>query len=212
MAEPVDYVAWHRAYDDPASGLSWRLRTVQGWLRQALDERPGPVTLISVCAGEGRDVLGVLSEREDHGRVSATLLEADPRIVHTARSTAADAGLTTAEVRRADAGHTDAYRGLAPADVVLLVGIFGNVSTEDIRRTVAWSPHLCAPGALLLWSRGRDRGDLNPQIRRWFAAAGFLERDYQELDRDELPAAGAMTYTGGVPITPIEGRLFEFLP
>ena len=42
MAELRDYIAWHRAYDDPESGLSWRLQTVQDWLRRALDEGEGP--------------------------------------------------------------------------------------------------------------------------------------------------------------------------
>lgn len=217
MAELRDYVAWHRAYDDPDSGLSWRLRTVQDWLRRALDESEtsepplSPRSIVSVCAGEGRDVIGVLSEREDVDRLSATLVELDPQIAGAARSAAAAAGLARVEVRQTDAGHTDAYAGLPPADVVLLVGIFGNISTDDIRRTIAWSPQLCAPGATLLWSRGRDRGDLNPQIRAWFRDAGFAELEYAELDRHSRPALGAVRYLGDFVADPVDGRLFTFV-
>ena len=31
---------------------------------------------------------------------------------------------------------TDAYTGAVPADLVLLVGIFGNITPADIQRTV----------------------------------------------------------------------------
>ncbi len=55
-----DCEQWHRRYDDPASDLSWRLRTVQGYVRQALDGYPGPVRVLSCCSGDGRDLLGVL--------------------------------------------------------------------------------------------------------------------------------------------------------
>ena len=41
-----DWVAWHAAYDDPASPLSTRLRAVRVHLSDALDAAPpGPVAL-----------------------------------------------------------------------------------------------------------------------------------------------------------------------
>ena len=36
--EDSHWVRWHKAYEDPASGLSQRLRTVQSLVRAALDE------------------------------------------------------------------------------------------------------------------------------------------------------------------------------
>lgn len=74
-----DYEAWLQNYDDPTSGVSWRLKVVQGAIVAALDARQGPVRIISVCAGDGRDIIGVLAERGDRNRMSVTLLE-----VHTA--------------------------------------------------------------------------------------------------------------------------------
>jgi len=69
-----DYLKWHDAYDDPNSDLSWRLRQAQTYIRQALDHLPGPVTVLSRCAGDGRDVLQVLADRDDFSRVRTTLM------------------------------------------------------------------------------------------------------------------------------------------
>jgi len=49
----------------------------------------GPVRIISACAGDGRDIIGVLTGREDWNRVSATLLEIHPAVADRARTSAA---------------------------------------------------------------------------------------------------------------------------
>ena len=60
-----DYQAWHDQYDDPNSALAERLRIVQLRLGELLTARPaGPVRLISMCAGQGRDVFGVILTRQ----------------------------------------------------------------------------------------------------------------------------------------------------
>ena len=69
MSDLRDYEDWHRAYDDPNSDLSWRLLRVQEYIRQALDDHRGSVQALSACSGDGRDILGVLSERDDADRV-----------------------------------------------------------------------------------------------------------------------------------------------
>ena len=211
MAELRDYDAWHRQYDDPDSGLSWRLRMVQTWIRRALDERAGPFRIVSVCAGDGRDLLGVLAERDDADRVSANLIEIDDAIASRAEETARRIGVGGVRVRRRDAGRSDAYADLEAADLVLLVGIFGNISAADIARTVAWSPALCAPEATLVWSRGRDDVDLNPQIRSWFIEAGFSEIEYAERDSGSRPALGAMRFDRSRQPIVSGRRLFTFI-
>ena len=209
MAGIRDYVSWHDGYDDPGSGQAWRLRTVQGLLAGELDRRPGPVRVLSVCAGDGRDVLEVLAGRGDAARVTATLLEIHPELVEHARALAARTDATV-EVRAVDAGTTDAYAGAAPADLVLLVGIFGNISDDDVRTTVTAAPQLCRPGATLLWSRGREREDLGPQVRRWFVEAGFTELGYATHDAGDWPALGSVRYDGPPrPLVPAQ-HLFTF--
>ena len=211
MAGLRDYDDWHREYDDPGSDLSWRLDRVRAHLGDALDRRPGSVRILSACAGDGRDVIGVLAGRSDADRVRAVLVELHPEIADRAREAAAADGLTGVEVRTADAGTTDAYVEAVPADIVLLVGIFGNISDDDLWRTIEVAPQLCAPGATLIWSRGRDEGDLNAEVRARFAAAGFRELAYETLDRDGMPALGVVRYAGP-PVDLVPGRpLFTFI-
>jgi hypothetical protein len=132
VADLQDYEEWHAGYDDPASGLPWRLARVQAHLDEALDQRPGVVRLLSACAGDGRDVIGVLSRRPDAARVTAVLIELHPGLAQRARDAAVSAGLSGLLVRTGDAGSSDAYAGAVPADIVVLVGILGNISDDDL--------------------------------------------------------------------------------
>jgi hypothetical protein len=171
-----DWLAWHAPYDDPASPLSARLRLVQGHLRSQLDRLPaGGIQLISMCAGQGRDVIGVLAEHPRRGEVRARLVELDPRNVEIARQAVAAAGLEGVEVTAADAGMTDAYLGAVPAQVVLACGVFGNITDDDISRTVTALPTLCAADATVIWTRHRRPPDLTAAIRGWFRAAGYVQ-------------------------------------
>lgn len=175
-----DYVRWHDAYDDPESSLSKRLAHVQRAIAAFLDETPGPVRVLSVCAGQGHDVLGVLEGRpDDRGRVSGTLVELDPTNAEIARAWIARLGVRLDVVER-DAGVTDSYRGLVPADLVLLSGIMGNITASDIERLIHTARQFCAPGATAIWTRGAQEPDLGPDIRRWFAEAGFAEVSCEE--------------------------------
>ena len=99
-----DWVEWHRDYDDPGSLLSRRGELVQGHLRTELGRAPaGDVRLISLCAGQGRDVIGVLAGHPRRNDVRARLVELDERNVALARQAAQAAGLGGVEVPRADA-------------------------------------------------------------------------------------------------------------
>ena len=172
-----DWVAWHAAYDDPASSLSTRLRLVRGHLSEALDRAPpGPVRLVSLCAGQGLDVLGVLPGTRAGREVSAVLVEFDPQNAALARRGCRAGGAgrrwrCARRTRRQGANYADAV----PANVLLLCGIFGNVSDADIQRTAQAAPALCAPGATVIWTRHRRPPDLTPRIRAWFQASGFDE-------------------------------------
>jgi hypothetical protein len=87
-----DYLKWHDAYDDPDSDLSWRLSQARAHIRRGLDQVEGPVTVLSLCAGDGRDVLPVLAERGDSSDVRTTLIELHPIVAQRARNFATAAG------------------------------------------------------------------------------------------------------------------------
>jgi hypothetical protein len=204
-----DWVAWHRDYGDPASGLSARLRCVQRHLSRALDEvAAGPVRLVSLCAGQGHDVIGVLPGHRRRADVSAMLVEADPHNAELARRRATAAGLDQVEVRQTDASWPSAYADTLPADVLLLCGIFGNVSDADIERTAAAAPTLCAAGASVIWTRHRKAPDLTPRIRAWFTAAGFDEIAFEAVDTTMAVGAGRLGNAAGAG--PPAGPLFTF--
>jgi len=172
-----DYLAWHDDYDRPGSNLHLRLLVVQDLIAATLDEaRPGPVRFVSMCAGQGRDVLTVARRHRRGDDLVGRLVELDPDNVAAARATITGARLAGIEVVEGDAGHSDAYVGAAPADLVLACGIFGNVSDADIRATVDFLPALCAPGATVIWTRGQREDDLVHTIQDWFTAAGFEAR------------------------------------
>lgn len=174
----TDWSAWHEAYARPGSGLGSRLDVVRTQIERRLDATsPDAVRVVSACAGDGRDLLGVLAGRADADRVTALLVEYDPELSARA-SHAAQALSAQVDVRQADAAQSDVYAGAVPADLVLLCGIFGNVSDADVRATVEAAPQLCARGADVIWTRHRRDPDLTPSIRRWFAAAGFDELDF----------------------------------
>jgi hypothetical protein len=187
-----DWVEWHQAYEDPASELSARLRSVRRHLAQAIDQvAAGPVRLVSLCAGQGHDVIGVLQHHPRRDEVSAVLIEADPRNAELGRSRAVAAGLARVEVREADASRPECFADALPADVLVLCGIFGNVSDGDIERTAAAAPALCAAGATVIWTRHRRPPDITPRIRAWFVGAGFDEVAFDALDTGALGAVGA---------------------
>ncbi len=207
----TDWAAWHAEYADPESALSWRLRAVQEHISSWLDATaPGPVAVLSICAGDGRDLLGVLTRRTDSARVRATLVEADAGLVGRAAEVAREGGLPGITVRQADASRTDAYLDAAPADLVLLCGVLGNISDGDAARTVAALPQLCAAGATVLWTRHRRAPDLTPAIRRWFAGAGFDELSFT-APNEVMWSLGENRFAGKPQPLVAGQRLFTFV-
>jgi Putative methyltransferase len=204
-----DWLAWHDAYDRPDSELARRLAAVQERVRAVLDRSPpGPLRVISLCAGQGRDLVEVLADHPRRDDVTALLVELDPRNVAYARAAAGRAGLDKVEVRETDAARIDEYAELVPADLVLLCGIFGNVSTDDIARTVAYAPQLTATGGTVVWTRHRDDPDLVPRICDWFAEAGFAE--VWVSAKEDGYGVGVHRHTGTSPPLEVGARLFTF--
>jgi hypothetical protein len=123
-------------------------------------------------------VIDVLAGHPRRADVTAHLVELDAQLVDDARRSAAAAGLDGVVVSQGDAALTSAYAPAVPADVVLVCGVFGNISDDDIAQTVEELPHLCADVATVLWTRHRRSPDLTPSIRAWFEAAGFAELSF----------------------------------
>jgi hypothetical protein len=205
----MDWLDWHRDYADPRSALIQRLRVIQGHVGAWLDERPeARLTVVSMCAGQGHDLLEVLAARQDAERVRATLVEFDGRNVAAARERAAPFDGVT--VVQGDAGDPAVYHGAVPADLVLMAGVLGNISDDDVRTTVAMLPQLCAADATVIWTRTRREPDLTASVRDWLADEGFVERAFTAPD-GVLFTVGVHRFTRRPRKLTRTSRFFRFL-
>ncbi len=187
---PSHWAAWHEPYDVPGSYLARRLDEVQRQVALVLDTcAPGPISILSICAGQGRDVIGVLATHPRSRDAHARLVELDESNAAYARDLAASHRLDNVEVVVADASTTDAYEGAVPASLVMVCGVFGNISERDIARTVSYLPALLEPGARVIWTRHRREPDLTPSLGATFELVGFVEETYCAPD-DVLFAVG----------------------
>jgi hypothetical protein len=169
---PVDWADWHRAYDDAASPLGRRLKIVRAHIADALAAAPpGPIQAISICAGQGADLLGVLADHPRAGDVRARLVELDPRNAAVARERAP----ATVEVVTGDAAPLAAYAGAAPAGLVLVCGVLGRIPDHELPTLIGLLPQLTATGGRVIWTRHRRPPDRTPRIRRLLRRAAFEE-------------------------------------
>src|SRR5688572_14675044 len=92
-----------------------RLAAVQEHLAQRLDDAPGPVRIISLCAGDGRDVIGTLGRRPRRENVQAWLVELNRQSTIEGRRHAMQAGAADQVVFvNGDATSYATYQGIPP--------------------------------------------------------------------------------------------------
>lgn len=171
-----DWVKWHHAYDEPGSSLARRL----GVVRQRIDEALTMVgcdssRVLSLCSGDGRDLIPVLARLPSDRTPLAILVEKTEGLAEAAKARALSAGLSRVSIVLGDAGDPAVFIDHLPVNLLLLCGIFGNISTEDIKTTIASVPSLLAPGGFVIWTRGNQEPDLRERIRQWFVEAGLDE-------------------------------------
>jgi hypothetical protein len=204
--------AWHQAYDDPTSSQSRRLVHVRAAIGAALDESPpGRIRLLSVCAGDGRDLLGVLERHGRAGDVSGVLVDQDEGLVAAGRAGVATRGLTGVRFEVGDAGNGRWYAEARPAQVVVACGVFGNVSEGDLRRTVRTLASVVATGGSVVWTRHRRPPDQTPAIRRWFDEDGFEEVTFEAVAGSLATVARHRRRDGGPLPADVPPRVFAFV-
>jgi hypothetical protein len=143
--------------------------------------------------------------------VSALLVELDPALGAFARARAASQGVADRiRVVEGDASQCGLYAGDVPADIVVVCGVFGNISAADITRTIHAMRGFCAPGGHVVWTRHRRPPDWTPTVRADFAAAGFTELDYVAPEGTVLAVGHHRLDGATAPFDPGQ-RLFEFV-
>ncbi|HJQ80987.1 MAG TPA: class I SAM-dependent methyltransferase [Lacipirellulaceae bacterium] len=189
-----------------------RLLAVQEHLRGILKDSPaGPLRLISVCAGDGRDVIGTVRAHERRGDVSAWLVELDRQSVAAGIQEASIAGLECAvNFINADATEYGTYLGVAPADIVLACGVWGHVPAHERESLARALAALCKPRGTVTWTRGVSSGlaRLN-EIAVLFARSDW-ENVRTTITADKKWAVATYCYAGPLVELPEMGRIFNF--
>ena len=195
----TDWRQWHEQYDGDLQG---RLLAVQDVIGSWLDAAPeGTLRITSACAGDGRDLAGVVPGHRRAGDVEAVLVELDADLADTAS--------VSFPTIQGDAGELSTYLGLPPADLLLLCGIFGNISDDDVRQTIAHASRLCAWGATVVWTRHRRSPDLTDSIRAWFLDEGWAAQSFLSAGPDSWSVGVARLTVDPLPFeAPL--RLFTF--
>jgi hypothetical protein len=209
-----DWHAWYADYDDPASSLSRRLAEVRRRLGEVLAEGAGPVRLLSLCSGDGRDTVPVVAA--GRRRVDTCLVELDPDLAERARLAAHHEGLAF-DVRTGDAGLSATWTDRLPVDVLLLSGVLGNVTDDDAETTVAAAASMLSVGGTVVWTRSNrfrtppthEYDDPAVWLRDRFEAHGFETSVLVRPDGEgwRVGVSRLMAPSGA----PLPERLFSFV-
>ncbi|MFL5844485.1 MAG: SAM-dependent methyltransferase [Solirubrobacteraceae bacterium] len=203
----TDLLAWHTAFDDARSPLGHRLAVVQSQLRQALcARRPGPIRLLSIHAGRGHDVIGVLADHPRAAEIHAVLLEPDGRHCAEMRTVVEHEGLDNVEIVEGNAWGPASRAGAEAADILLAGGLFGSVPHRQLPPVISGLPEACTIGADVIWSRQRRAPDAAPLIQACLANHGFAE---VACETTGLFTVGTHRLAGGPPS--LEDELATYL-
>lgn len=201
---------WHKPYGDPSSPLSRRRVVVQDLLTEALAELGSkPLKLVSLCAGTGADVVNILAGRADR-EIRGVLVEMDADLAGTARRSLQEAGISGVDVVQGDAADPSHYEALVPADILMLCGVFGNISDSDVFNTLDHLPQLVATDGVVIWTRTRRVPDLTPAIRRHLATLSFVELDFVAPSDVEFTVGMHRFESQPRPLA-LDGPLFTFV-
>lgn len=211
MSESKDWKKWHTLYNDSDSGLAKRLRLVQESISVSLpDTIEDRFQIIDICSGDGRDLLDALIHYPARAQVYSYLVELDERLAEKSEHTASEVSLQNVTVINGDASLLSTYEDIPRADLILLCGVFGNISDDDIQNTIEALPQLCKQGTKVIWTRHLRQAEAVPVIRSLFITNGFSEVDFKTTEDQSYVVA---TYEFQESPAQLEGntRLFTFI-
>jgi len=216
MTEISHDARWARWHDQYAKlpGLIARLSLVRQHLSKCLDLLPsGGIRVVSVCAGDGRDIIAVLSRHIRSQDVSGWLVENDPRVVESGLQEIEKAGLGHGlNYILDDASRSSTYSKIAPTDVVLVAGVFGNLRGVEALKLIERLPSLCKPEAFVVWTRHCTLNDGEAQLA--MMSQRFAGNEFESFNYELTPTADFVVathqYKGGPKTLIKDEKWFEF--
>jgi hypothetical protein len=209
---PKDWLEWHDLYNTQPK-LQQRLQIVREYISYSLNASPpGKIRIVSVCAGDGRDLLGTLAHHPRAKDVQARLIELNPHLVERGRATAQLLGLTKQiEYLHADATISSNYVGAVPADIVIVCGVFGNLANEvELQRLLKNLSFLSKKGTFVIWTRGHSHGiPYSEIVRKYMRESEFEEVDFRLTATGDM-GVGIHRYIGENATKPKQEQLFVF--
>ncbi|OUL20991.1 SAM-dependent methyltransferase [Nostoc sp. T09] len=209
---PKDWFEWHDLYNTEPK-LQQRLEIVREYITYSLDASPaGRIRVVSVCAGDGRDLLGTLANHPRSQDVYARLVELNPNLVERGKATIESLGLAKQiEFINGDATISANYVGAVPADIVIVCGVFGNLADEaELKRLLDNLSFLSKQGAFVIWTRGDTNGIRYSEIaRKVFQDYKFEEVKFKFTATGDM-GVGINRYIGENLPAPKEQQLFVF--
>lgn len=211
MSDLINWRTWHDKYQTD-EGLKARLETVKSAIKSCLPrDNSKTFTLIDIGAGDGRDIVEALKDYPTPSNVRGLLVEIDQALADKAREALHYAKLTNLLVRMGDASLLRNYKDQVPVDLVLLCGIFGNISDIDAEKTVKAMPMLLKPGGKVIWTRNRRAPDKTPFIRELFKSNDMREVEFITSE-NIIYAVGINEYSASNAVALDEdAHLFTFI-
>jgi hypothetical protein len=209
-----DWKQWHSLYDE-SQPLKERLLAVRQHIAASIaGHSVDPVRILSACAGDGRDLIGALGATHERKRVCAHLIESDAELVARGEAAARQFRLEDEiTFHCADATRSNTYRGVSPAHVIVLAGVFGNLHDMDTKRLIASLRSLCYPGASVVWTRNLREFDDGERttliIKECFLASGFEEASFSRTPSGMF-AVATHVFRGSPEPLPRDVQLFVF--
>lgn len=209
---PNTWFEWHDLYNTEPK-LQQRLQIVREYIWSAIDASPaGKIRVVSLCAGDGRDLLGTLASHPRKNDVYGRLVELNPQLADRGKASVESAGLSNQlEFINGDASNSSNYIGVVPADIIIVCGIFGNLADEaELRRLISNLPVLAKKGSFALWTRGHSDGiAYSDTVRRVFQENQFEEVNFQLTLTGDMGVGIHRYLSEGLPL-PKNQQLFEF--
>ena len=206
-----NWSSWHDEYANSDSELNARKRAVQNQVAAIVEQcPPGPVTVVSICGGQGRELIGAVENHARRADVRGRIVELDPENSAFARAWARKAGLDNLEVVTGDASLSASFAGLPPVDIVVISGVFGHIDVADQKLLVSFLRQICRKGGYVVWtffSRGEERTN---SLRGIFREQEFVEESFETLSGKFGFTIARSCYAGTTVPFELDSKFFTF--